>query len=70
MALILSPFSTPSSSGARIYLEGFVDLDNTLCQVIEAGGKIVIPKTNISDQHYYSVFEDTEGNHIGLFSTC
>jgi predicted enzyme related to lactoylglutathione lyase len=35
----------------------------------EAGGKIVVPKTQISPEHgYMAIFMDTEGNRVGLHS--
>ena len=59
----------PSALGVKIYLNGGKDLMNVLNRVIGAGGEIIVPKTKISDEMgFYAVFEDTEGNHIGLHS--
>ena len=64
-------FYNPSSSdGVLIYLNGNPDLQNILDKVEAAGGKIIIPKTEISPEYgFMGVFIDTEGNRIGLHST-
>lgn len=59
----------PSSLGVKVYLNGGKDLLTVLNRVSAAGGEIVVPKTKISDElGYFAVFEDTEGNHISLYS--
>jgi predicted enzyme related to lactoylglutathione lyase len=64
-------FYNPSSSdGVLIYLNGNPDLQNILDKVEAAGGKIIMPKTEISPEYgFMGVFIDTEGNRIGLHST-
>jgi uncharacterized protein len=63
-------FHKPSSTdGPLIYLNGNPDLQNVLDKVDAAGGKIIVPKTEISPEHgYMAVIIDTEGNRIGLHS--
>jgi len=63
-------FHKPSSTdGPLIYLNGNPDLQNVLDKVEKAGGKIMVPKTEISPEYgYMAVFIDTEGNRIGLHS--
>jgi hypothetical protein len=52
-----------------IYLNGNPDLQNVLNKVEAAGGKIMVPKTQISPEYgFMAVFVDTEGNRIGLHS--
>jgi predicted enzyme related to lactoylglutathione lyase len=59
----------PSSEGATIYLNGGEDLSTPLNKVESAGGKIVMPKTKISDEiGYYALFNDTEGNKVAFHS--
>jgi hypothetical protein len=59
----------PTTNGARIYLNGGDDLTVVLNRVETAGGKIILPKTEITPEFgYYATFEDTEGNHISLHS--
>lgn len=63
-------FHKPSSTdGVLIYLNGNPDVQNILDKVENAGGKIVVPKTEISPEYgFMGVFTDTEGNRIGLHS--
>jgi predicted enzyme related to lactoylglutathione lyase len=63
-------FHKPSTTdGPLIYLNGNPDLQNILDKVEKAGGKIMVPKTEISPEYgFMAVFIDTEGNRIGLHS--
>ncbi len=63
-------FHKPSATdGPLIYLNGNPDLQNVLDKVEAAGGKIMVPKTQISAEYgFMGVFIDTEGNRIGLHS--
>ncbi len=63
-------FHKPSvTDGPLIYLNGNPDVQNILDKVETAGGKIMVPKTEISPEYgYMAVFIDTEGNRIGLHS--
>ncbi len=63
-------FHKPSATdGPLIYLNGNPDLQNILGRVEAAGGKIMVPKTEITPEYgYMAVFIDTEGNRIGLHS--
>ncbi len=63
-------FHKPSvTDGPLIYLNGNPDVQKILDKVEVAGGRIMVPKTEISpDYGYMAVFIDTEGNRIGLHS--
>jgi predicted enzyme related to lactoylglutathione lyase len=63
-------FHKPSSTdGPLVYLNGNPDVQNVLAKVEAAGGKILVPKTQISPEYgYMAVIIDTEGNRIGLHS--
>lgn len=63
-------FHTPSTTaGPLIYLNANPDLQTVLDKVEAAGGKIMMPKTEISPEYgYMAVIFDTEGNRIGLHS--
>jgi len=63
-------FYKPSTSdGPLIYLNGNPDVQNILDKIEAAGGKIIVPKTQISPEYgYMAVFVDTEGNRIALHS--
>jgi uncharacterized protein len=61
-------FHKPSlTDGPLIYLNGNPDLQIILDRVEAAGGKVTIPKREISPEYgYMGMFEDTEGNRIAL----
>ena len=63
-------FHKPSATdGPLIYLNGNPDVDIILERVELAGGKIMLPKTEISPEYgFMAVIIDTEGNRIGLHS--
>lgn len=63
-------FHKPSATdGPLLYLNGNPDLQNVLDKVVDAGGSIMMPKTEISPEYgFMAVIFDTEGNRIGLHS--
>jgi predicted enzyme related to lactoylglutathione lyase len=63
-------FHKPSlTDGPLIYLNGNPDVQNVLDKVEAAGGKIMVPKTEISPEYgYMAVIMDTESNRIALHS--
>ena len=63
-------FHIPSATdGPLIYLNANPDVQNVLDKVEAAGGKIMVPKTEISpDYGYMAVIIDTEGNRIAFHS--
>ena len=63
-------FHVPSATeGPLLYLNGNPDVQNIIDKVEEAGGKVTVPKTKISDDYgYMAVFLDTEGNRIAVHS--
>ena len=63
-------FHKPSATdGPLIYLNGNPDVQNVLDKVEAAGGKITVPKTEISPEYgYMAAFLDTEGNRVALHS--
>ena len=63
-------FHKPSATdGPLIYLNGNPDVQKVLDKVEDAGGKISVPKTQISPEYgFMAVIIDTEGNRIALHS--
>jgi uncharacterized protein len=63
-------FHNPSATdGPLVYLNGNPDLQAVLDRVEAAGGKVMVSKTQISEEYgNMGVFIDTEGNRIGLHS--
>jgi predicted enzyme related to lactoylglutathione lyase len=70
-ALSYSPgFYSPSATeGTLVYLNANPDVQIVLDRIEAAGGKIALPKTEISPEHgHMAVFIDTEGNRVALHS--
>jgi predicted enzyme related to lactoylglutathione lyase len=65
-ALIQDPRRKPNPDGALVYLNAGKDLDACIDRVTKAGGRIVLPKTDIGDPGYIAIFADPEGNTVGL----
>lgn len=59
----------PATVGSKVYLNGGDNLDTVLNRVTGAGGKVILPKTEITPEFgYFAIFEDTEGNLVSLHS--
>ena len=68
-AIVTAKDFLPSLTGVLIYLNGNDDLNLILNRVEPAGGKVVIPKTLITEEiGYFARFIDTEGNMMALHS--
>jgi predicted enzyme related to lactoylglutathione lyase len=63
-------FYKPSATdGTLVYLNANPDVQIVLDKIEAAGGKIIVPKTQISPEYgYMAVFIDTEGNRVALHS--
>ncbi len=62
-------YKSSATDGPLIYLNGNPDVQIILDKEEAAGGKIAVPKTEISPEYgNMAVFIDTEGNRIGLHS--
>jgi predicted enzyme related to lactoylglutathione lyase len=60
----------PSGAGSLMYLNANPDVNLVLDKTVQAGGKIIVPKTLIGeDTGYYAFIVDTEGNRIALHSS-
>ena len=58
-----------ATDGPLIYLNGSPDLQIVLDRIETAGGKVLMPKTEITPEYgYMALLLDTEGNRIGLHS--
>ncbi len=58
----------PSAEGVTVYLNGGDDLSAPLSRVEKAGGKIIMPKTDIGENGFMAQIMDTEGNKVALHS--
>ncbi len=67
-ALVQGPMHKPSADGAKIYLNANPGME-ALGRVEAAGGKVMMPKTHISDEiGYMGFFTDSEGNTVAMHS--
>lgn len=68
-ALVKSEYHVPSKTGSVIYLNANPDLQLVVDRIVPAGGKVTMPKTQITPEiGYMAFFEDTEGNTVALHS--
>lgn len=59
----------PCEKGTLVFLNGGEDLDNVLSKIEGAGGKVILPKTQITPEYgFFALFLDTEGNRMALHS--
>jgi predicted enzyme related to lactoylglutathione lyase len=59
----------PSADGVTIYLNGGDNLQLILDKVEKNGGRVLVQKTLHADESgYFAIFQDSEGNKVGLHS--
>ncbi len=69
--IVLRPSQKPASDGALVYLNADGKLDASLKRAEKLGANIFVPRTEIpGGMGYYACLQDSEGNHVGLHSTC
>ena len=62
-------YSPSEKAGTLVYLNSNPNVQHVLDKVVSAGGQILVPKRQISDEFgYMALIIDTEGNRIGLHS--
>ena len=69
-ALVHAPqYYETGRQGVLVYLNASPDLQIVVDKIETAGGKVLVPKTQITPEYgYYAVFLDTEGNKVALHS--
>ena len=70
-AICKSEIHKPSQDGSLVYLNCQPNLQVVLDKVENAGGKIIIQKTKISEDQnlgYWALITDTEGNNVAFHS--
>lgn len=66
-AIVQSPQHKPSVDGAVLYLNANPSIQKVIDGVTKAGGKVVLPRTEISPEiGCMAFFIDSEGNKVGL----
>lgn len=67
-AVVAADGYEPSQSGTVVYLS-LDDIRPALARVEKAGGKVLLPLTNLPDgMGVFAQLRDSEGNRVGLFS--
>jgi len=64
-ALVMTDGYTPSHEGTLVYFE-VSDIAGTLAKVGAEGGRTLVPKMEIGEFGFIALFQDTEGNRLGL----
>jgi predicted enzyme related to lactoylglutathione lyase len=65
--IVQGPMHTPSQDGAVVYLNANPSIQTVIDRIEAAGGKVIMPRTQISPEiGYMAFFVDTEGNRVGL----
>lgn len=56
----------PSLTGTLIYLASD-DIDASVKKILESGGEVLFPKTEVPEYGWVAEFKDSEGNRVALF---
>ena len=68
-ALVQSEMHEPAQAGAVIYLNANPSIQEIIDRIEEAGGTVVLPRTEIAPEiGFMAFFIDSEGNKVGLHS--
>jgi predicted enzyme related to lactoylglutathione lyase len=67
-ALVKMERRKPSTEGALVYLDCHGELEAVLARVAGAGGKVLLPRTDIGPPGFIAIIQDSEGNSVGLHS--
>lgn len=68
-AIVQGEDYSPRTDGTLVYLNGGHDLDLPLKRIEPAGGKVLVPKTQISPEiGFFAMIIDPEGNKVALHS--
>ena len=66
-ALVKHPEGKPGMGGTMVYFQ-CDDVTNEVGRIKESGGTIMQDKMGIGEFGFIAIFEDTEGNAVGLHS--
>jgi uncharacterized protein len=68
-AVSYAPGFNPSKNGLLVSFSVSDDLDSSLVRIKKNGGKIIQSKTKIEAEGrgYFALFQDSEGNKVGLY---
>ncbi len=58
----------PSPNGPLVYLNAGAQFDGMLSRIEAEGGRVVIPRSPMSETTVFATFCDTEGNTLALYA--
>ena len=58
----------PGPNGPLVYLNVGAQFDALLAQIEGAGGKVLIPRSPMSETAVFATFSDSEGNTLALYA--
>ncbi|GAB5524409.1 MAG: VOC family protein [Roseivirga sp.] len=68
-SLIKSEGLTPSTSGTMVYLHAGDNMEPYLERASTTGANIIVQKTQLGPgMGFFAIFDDCEGNRVGLYS--
>jgi hypothetical protein len=68
-ALVQNEAYVPSKTKGSLVYFSSTNVNNELGKIEEIGGKVIMPKTQISEEiGYMALFIDSEGNRVALYS--
>jgi predicted enzyme related to lactoylglutathione lyase len=68
-AIVYHKDTKPSADGTMVFLNANPDLAEVLGRVESAGGKVMVPKTQVNPEiGFFAIFLDSEGNRVALHS--
>jgi uncharacterized protein len=65
-ALVVDPKRSPGGTGPLLYLNATDGVARCLARGVEAGAKVIQPATPIGPHGTIAIFEDQDGNVVGL----
>ena len=69
-SLVQGSTHKPSTDGVVVYLNANPDMQEVIDRIEPAGGKVVMPRTQITPEiGYMAYFMDTEGNKVALHAS-
>ncbi len=63
-----NPVSDTNPAGTILVYVSTDDIEATLAKAVSLGGKVLVKKTEIPNMGWFGVFQDPDGNSIGLYT--
>ncbi len=63
-----NPYSESAPAGTTVVYIATDDIVATLREIEKAGGKTLVPKTEIQGMGWFALFKDISGNRVGLYT--